>query len=372
MNVGIYEKMRKTLKSYHISNCSIRSKICIYIMFEDHHGLEKDKNADVSFSAASYYPKTERIWGGDGFGNVYRAQSCVIPGGPIVVVDFNGNVLSQTGEESKETEFEFEKRLPLLKQISVLQVREIDGKAYMAGSLRTVFRREGPNKWTCLSGNDLAVRDEADKEDRLYGFEDIDGFSANDIYACGGQGDICHYDGKQWTEVPCPTNVDLMSICCAENGKVYAGGIEGYLIEGRGDNWKVIHKGGNLWIESLAWYKDKLYLATGMGLYEYYDGKIERTPGLSGVSLSQEDETDSQKRLNKMITKGGADKDMVEFATRVSVSDEGVLAPSGLHTVCTDGELLVLGGRDSVVVFNDETWKMLYATYGDKGGFLNF
>lgn len=370
MNTGVYDKMREILKKYHVSNCSIRSKDCIYIIFEDHQ--EDDKNADVLLSAGFYYPKTERVWGCDGFRNVYKGKSCVLPNGPAILVDYNGQVLLQTGETEKKTKFKFEKRLPLIRQISVLQVREIDGKAYMAGTLRTVFRREGPNKWTCLSGNDLAVRDEEDKEERSYGFEDIDGFTANDIYACGGEGDICHYDGKEWTEVPCPTNVDLMSICCAGNGKVYAGGIEGYLIEGRGDSWKVIHKGGNLWIESLAWYKDKLYLATGMGLYEYHNGKIERTPGLSGISIREEEDTNSQKRIKNMLAENGADKDMVEFTDRISVSNEGVLAPSGLHTVCTDGELLVLGGRDSVVVFNGESWKMLYATYGDKGGFLDF
>ncbi len=375
MNIGIYEKLRGAIKDYHIRSCAIRSKNCIYITFENH---PEKKDADIKFCAGLFYPKTERVWSGDLFTNIYRGKSCVVPGGPAVVVDFNGKVISQTGEISRETGFESEKRLPLLNQVAVNQVREIDGKAYMAGGLRTVFRREGPGKWTCLSGNDLAVRDEEDRQKRDFGFEDIDGFAANDIYACGGKGDICHYNGQEWDEIDCPTNITLLSICCAGNGKVYAGGIKGVLLEGRGDKWKVVDNLGadwmNVWITSLAWYKGKLYLATDRGLYEYHDGKIVKSPGLTGLSLIPDEESadaKSKERIKKMLVKAGADKDAVELATTVSIPDKGILAPSGLHTLSTDGELLVLGGSDKVAVFDGLTWGILYASTGiNMGGSL--
>lgn len=371
-NIGIYDKLRQSLTNFHISNCSIRSKNCIYIMFEDHQ--EYDENADVLFRAGTFYPKTKGVWGYDGFKKVYRVKSCVIPNGPAIVVDFNGQALSQTGEEKEETVFEFEKRLPLIRQIRVMQVREIDGKAYMAGSLRTVFRREGPNKWTCLSGNDLSVRDEGDRQKRDLGFDDIDGFSANDIYACGGEGDLFHYDGKQWHEIDSPTNVDLLSICCAGNGKVYVGGMKGMLLEGRGDEWEVVGKCGSSWLKSMAWYKDKLYIAADTGPYEYHNGKIQSVPGLSGLSIVPDKESqdeESNKRVKKLLAEAGADEEAVELAMNYAPTNNGIRAPAALHTVCTDGELLILGGAEKVAVFDGTTWKILYATYGtDIGGAL--
>ncbi len=171
MKTGVYDQMRELLKGFDISNCSIRSRDCIYIMFEDHQ--DEDDDADVFLRAAFYYPQTERVWGYDGFRNVYRAKSCVLPNGPVVVVDFKGQVLSQTGDTEKTTKFKGEERLPLIRQVTVQQVREIAGKAYMAGGLRTVFRREGQNKWTCLSGNDLVVRDEEDRQGRDFGFDGL-------------------------------------------------------------------------------------------------------------------------------------------------------------------------------------------------------
>lgn len=372
MNKGIYDKLRKAIKSYHVSNCAIRSKDSIYITFEDHQ--EDDENADILFCAGLFYPKTERVWSGDLFSNVYRVQSCVIPKGPAILVDFKGQVLSQIGETSRETKFKFEKRLPLIRQVCVMQVREIAGKAYMAGSLRTVFRREGPNKWTCLSGNDLSVRDETDRQKRDFGFRDIDGFSADDIYACGGEGDLFHYDGKQWNEIDCPTNVSLLSICCAGNGKVYVGGRKGMLLEGRGDEWEVVDKCGSSWIRSLAWYKDKLYLAADTGPYEYHNGKLQRVPGLSGLSFVPDEESpdeQSNKRIKKLLTKTGADEGTAELAINTATTNKGIFAPAALHTVCTDGELLVLGGAEKVAVFDGITWKILYAPYGiNMGGSL--
>ncbi len=36
------------------------------------------------------------------------------------------------------------------------------------------------------------------------GFKDIDGFSENDLYACGGE--IMHFDGQRWTKLDTPTS----------------------------------------------------------------------------------------------------------------------------------------------------------------------
>ncbi len=364
MNIGIYELLREHNKGFHILDCAVRSKDCIYIMFQNHF----DENTEVLFHAGFYYPKTERVWGYDGFSDFYECRSCVLQNGPVIVVDSNGAVLSQTGETSHDTNFQIEESIPTIPNVMVLSVKNIDGKVYMAGTLRTVFRREGPNKWTCLFGNDLKVRDEEDKQGRDFGFEDIDGFAADDIYACGGDGDLWHYDGKNWQEIDCPTNKSLYAICCAGDGKVYVGGHSGILMEGRGDKWKVLLDKVP-WIKRMEWFKDRLYLATKRGLYIYHNGQL--TNPLGGISLLSRPESESEKRVKKLLVKAGGDKEMIDLVMTTEVSDEKIVAPSSLHTLSTDGNLLVVGGRDSVVVFDGENWKKLYSQYGvNVGGAL--
>ncbi|WP_141699085.1 hypothetical protein [Candidatus Thiosymbion oneisti] len=390
MRIGIYEEMRERLRGFSIVDCSIRSRDCIYILFQN-PPYRDDEDVDILFRAGFYYPKTERIWGYDAFRNVYKAKSCVLPppNGPIVVVDFDGQVISQTGDTNSGSGFDFEEPIPLIPNVSVLRVREIAGQAYIAGTLRTVFRREGPGDWTCLSGNDLAVRDEEDRQGWDFGFEDIDGFAADDLYACGGKGDLCHYDGRHWEVIDCPTNQYLAAICCAGNGKVYVGGKDGMLIEGRGDLWQVVgedtegfsvpggreYAGMGARIRCMAWYRDRLYMATNQGVWEYFEGRVRRTPGLAGLVPNPGEEGPEPKineRVQKLLRAGGASEEAIDLVSMpVSIEGEGILAPAALHSLSTDGELLLLGGGDKVAVFDGVKWKILYAPYGiDSGGSL--
>ncbi|WP_133512312.1 hypothetical protein [Candidatus Thiosymbion oneisti] len=390
MKIGIYEEMRERLRGFSIIDCTIRSKDCIYIFFENNPDQD-DEDAELIFRAGFYYPKTERVWGYKEYFSFYRAKSCVLPppNGPVVVVDFDGNVISQTGDTDRGSGFALEEPIPLIPNVSVMRVREIAGQAYMAGTLRTVFRREGPGEWTCLSGNDLAVRDEEDRLHLRFGFKDIDGFAADDIYACGGRGDLCHYDGRRWEVIDCPTNQYLAAICCAGNGKVYVGGDDGMLIEGRGDKWQVIGEdtegfgtdgdpetaGMGADIVCMAWYRDRLYLGTDQGLYEYYEGRVRRTPGLSGlVPTSGGDEGPEPKineRVQELLRTGGADEEAVDLVSMpVEPAGEGILMLA-VDSLSTDGELLVVNGDDKVVVFDGVRWKILYSPYGlDEGGSL--
>lgn len=365
MSKGIYKTMQEHVQDWDIVDCSIRSKDCIYIFFQQ---APDGYNGEVNYRAGFYYPKTERVWGYNGFGNFYKSKSCVIPNGPVIAVDFKGQVLSQTGEIQPKIKFNGETDIPLIRQVSVMRVREIGGYAYMAGTLRTVFRRENAGEWICLSGNDLAVRDEEDKQGKRFGFNDIDGFSVNEIYACGGGGDLWYYNGKTWEQQTCPTDTSLLSICCAPNGKVYVGGIKGVLLEGKNNEWKVVGKlgkCGNTWIKRMEWFQDKLYLATDQGLYEYANGEINSTPIFSNEKTTdQNSDEKSKERINKLLVAGGADCQAVDLANLPILG-----APASLHSISTDGELLVLGGGDKVAVYDGTTWKTLFAPYGfDEGG----
>ena len=63
-------------------------------------------------------------------------------------------------------------------------VRAIEGVAYAAGMMRQVYRRDGANSWSPI---DKGMR--ASREDKVCGFEAIDGFTHRDIYAAGYKGE---------------------------------------------------------------------------------------------------------------------------------------------------------------------------------------
>jgi len=389
MELGVYNAMRERLKNFNIVHSVIRNRECIYIFFENNRDLD-DENAKVLFRAAFFYPKTERIWGYSGYGNFYKAKACVLPApdNSLICVDFGGQVITQQGLMHNEG-FEVEKEISFLRQVSTMRVRAIAGTAFVAGTLRTVFRREGKNQWTCLSGNDLAVREEEKKQKRDLGFNDIGGFALDDLYACGGKGDLCHYDGKQWTEIDLPTNQELMTLHCAPNGLVYIGGRDGLLIEGRGDNWQFIGRntrgfttdgsretaGMGATIKDMAWYKDRLYLATDQGLYDYTDGRVRRTSGVNSIMPHPHEvehvEPIANERVQELLRLAGAREEDVALTALPTQQNKGIIGPAALHSLSTDGNLLMLGGADKVVVFDGETWRMLYAPYGiDIGGNL--
>lgn len=146
-------------------------------------------------------------------------------------------------------------------------VRSIAGQAYAVGMDRQVYRREGSNQWISI---DQGARPQLGNTKPI-GFDAIDGFSANEIYASGRNGEIWYYGGTIWIQIDSPTDLTLANICCAEDGKVYICGSSGVLLRGRGETWELIEHDlvDDLW--GIAWYKGKLYLATRDSLFTLND-----------------------------------------------------------------------------------------------------
>lgn len=118
-------------------------------------------------------------------------------------------------------------------------IRFIGDHFYMVGAFRRILRRDGIDQWTDITGqlhSDLSINEKDD-----WGFEDVDGFDESELYAVGGRGDGWRFDGKDWHPLNLPTDVDLSSVCCAEDGQVYIGGSMHTVIRGRHDRWEVIH-----------------------------------------------------------------------------------------------------------------------------------
>ena len=184
------------------------------------------------------------------------AAMCVVrkPSEKLVVVSESGEVFTYVGGvESAER----------LDQ-DVRQIRgcsTIAGMAYACGMSRQVYRRAAEGKWTPMHAP-------ADEGDEITGFEAIDGFSEQDLYAVGWQGEVWHCAKGRWERQSSPVNIILSAVCAAGDKLVYACGQSGTLIRGRAGAWEQINTDGvvdDLW--DVRWFEGKLYVASMSTLY---------------------------------------------------------------------------------------------------------
>jgi hypothetical protein len=152
----------------------------------------------------------------------------------------------------------------------------------------------------------------------------MDAFSESDMYAVGGHGDVWHYDGKRWTQMGFPSNVQLGTVTCAGDGNVYISGEGGSLWVGQKSTWKSVYKGSSsiLWNDVL-WFDDKLWLSSD------YQFRI-----WNGKDLEP-------------------------------VMHEGKAVPMNGHMDAYDG-LLAIASSEYVMTYDGKVWKTIVAPYLDK------
>ncbi|AGU47748.1 hypothetical protein VAPA_1c06180 [Variovorax paradoxus B4] len=191
------------------------------------------------------------------------AGMCVakLPGEKLVVVSGDGAVFTYVGgnEGSEKIRDAFDLRTCAC----------IEGHAYAAGMNREVFRRAREGQWSAMHAPGV------EGDDDVAGFEAIDGFGANDLYAAGWEGEVWHWQGSAWTQCESPVNVVLSGICCAGDGHVYACGQSGTLLRGRGEDWEVLETEGlidDFW--DVRWFMDRLYVASMSALYVLQDDAL--------------------------------------------------------------------------------------------------
>lgn len=157
-------------------------------------------------------------------------------------------------------------------------MRVIAGSNYVAGMQRQVYRRSSSGDWLPLSAPIL-------NRGGIKGFNSIDGYSANEIYAVGLDGEIWLFNGAQWQPIDSPTSVALQRVHCAPNGKTYIVGQAGVVLAGREDRWEVIDLGDfsdDLWgVESL---NDDVFVSSSKAVFKLADERLEQAAiGSDGI-----------------------------------------------------------------------------------------
>jgi hypothetical protein len=146
-------------------------------------------------------------------------------------------------------------------------VSDIGGQAYAVGLRGMVYRLDAAKLWTRIDDG-LANTFEG---------QAIHGFEATDVYAAGRDGQLWHFDGVKWLQRELPTNVNLTSVKCAGDGKVYVAGHGGMLISGRDDQWEVVAEEAieeDIW--DLEWFDNRLYISTMRAVYQLNKDGPER------------------------------------------------------------------------------------------------
>lgn len=148
------------------------------------------------------------------------------------------------------------------------------GYAYAVGLRRKVFRRIAPNKWQDLGGKELIPK----KKQKDIGFRDIDGFSDDELYACGGKGDLWYFDGHRWHDGHVPTDAVLKRILCASNGRVIVITNRQEILCGKESSWDVIEcEIGSEIFQEIIEYNSKVYVSTDFNVYELQGSEITST-----------------------------------------------------------------------------------------------
>ncbi len=149
-------------------------------------------------------------------------------------------------------------------------LRAIGQHVYAVGMNRQCYRRHcGPDPLSdaVWRRHDTGIINSG-PPDPIVGFNSIDGFSDDDIYAVGWQGEIWHHDGRSWRQTHSGTNLKLERVVCGAGGVVYAVGQTGVIIRGIHNQWDTIEQhvtSEQFW--GAVWYKDRLWLATLKSVY---------------------------------------------------------------------------------------------------------
>lgn len=260
------------IEQYEITGCFIRSDVITGFI-----GQNTSVNEPYP-TRAIYYYLDNNDWGFTHLGETYGVTGCevYVPEERWIFATVEGSVIAIGGGGNI-----VEKKLSISEKSRVTQLRCIDKKAYAVTSMREVYRRDVPDKWANLS---VPIIESEKKSLYRIGFDAINGFSENDIYACGSNGDAWHYNGNIWSKLDLPTNAMISDMICGGDGFVYIIFWHGLILKGRDNNWEMIKQDAVDQLDAIAWFKGNVYVATWNRLYTLVDNKLVGVPFQNGYS----------------------------------------------------------------------------------------
>ncbi|NJO18628.1 MAG: hypothetical protein HC877_23745 [Thioploca sp.] len=151
-------------------------------------------------------------------------------------------------------------------------MRMIGKNLYATGMQRQVYRRIDEAKWQRMDQGILIPHG----SDIITGFNSIDGFNEQDIYAVGFGGEIWHYNGRIWQQLDSPSNLILSNVKCVPPDTVYICGQIGTLLRGRDNQWEIIeHEVTTEGFFGLEWFQNKLYVASSNNIFILEDNSLK-------------------------------------------------------------------------------------------------
>jgi len=216
-----------------------------------------DKFTEEDTENSSYFSLNQSKWGKYKFDGAWNAVAmatikppgkertvvAVSPGGAYVEIEpkslqeVNGKIKAAKG--------------------SLRSMASIDHVIYACGMARSVLRRKGPDAWDEIGPGTTKADDGL-----VVGFEDLDGFSADDMYAVGWLGEIWHRRKGKWKRLDSPVSANLNAVCCAPDEKVYVVGDDGAMLRGRNDEWEVLVTEGVGNLMDVAFFGNTVYVVT--------------------------------------------------------------------------------------------------------------
>lgn len=132
---------------------------------------------------------------------------------------------------------------------------------YAVGMGRAIARWDGPMTWTRL---DPEIAKEGDG---AIGFNDLVGFTSDEIYTVGWGGEIFKTDGKDWQKIKSPVSRPLRAACIGADQKVYAVGYDGTMVCGRDTSWSVVKTGLSDTLLDVVAFKNEILVATAFNVF---------------------------------------------------------------------------------------------------------
>ncbi len=331
--MATYELIQEDTQGFNIVGGALHPE-CIYIIAEERfdetkHGKTADFYSFIGdFNIYLYKPwlmEKSNDWQETYYNNIAEITNIVtIPHKNIAFLGIcseNGTVFKQNSPRDDIDDFQaMYQALEARGRINDLCV--IDDEIYACSSGGAVYKRITDREWQEIA---LTTTKHFFSNDKFSnGFNCIDGFSADEIYAGGEKGILWICDKGKWQPIDLPYNKDIEQIACTPDGYVYLN-CRWKILKGRKDNWQIIdidnHLPPSMGIAKMSWFKGSVYLlpdaASATGLFKLNNGSIEKVP--------------------------------VEIPI-----------PSGTNNMVANDDLLMITGNDEVIIFNGERWFVVF------------